>query len=152
MSNLKKHWLGYTISLLLLVAGIFAWGIYQKTRFDQSSRDAVSETIAAVLYEESYSTLVDRAYNAQVNERPVTELTNYLVAIKRTLGELNEVSGLYGEAQVPLINLSAAPIVASYEADLEFASGPAAVQIAMHYVDGQWRTSRFLISSQRLLN
>ena len=152
MLNLKKHWFIVTTFALLLVTGVFAWGIWQKTSFDQSSRAAVIATIAAVLTSDQYSTLIDSAFNGQLNERPAAEFANYLPAMKRVLGDLNEVTGVYGEAQVPLVNLTAEPIAASYEADLNFTSGPATLKVTLFYTEGRWQISLFLMESQLLLN
>lgn len=152
MLRVKKYWFIYAILLLLVVTGILAWGIWQKTRFDRSSRAAVTETIEAVLFNDLYAPLIDAAFNASINERPAARFSNYLTATKQTLGTLNAVLGVYGEAQVPLLNFGSTPIIANYEVDLEFSRGPATLKYTMHYYDGQWQTSMFLIDSTLLLN
>ena len=152
MRKVKKYWFTYTVLLLLITSSVFAWGILQKTRFDRSSRDIFAKIIEAVFIESNYSPLIDSAFNAQINDKPSEGYAVILTATKRTLGSLTEVSGIYGEATVPLVNFFGIPIIANYEADLQFASGPATLQITMQRHNDKWQTSRFLISSRQLLN
>ncbi len=152
MQRVKNKWFIYTVFLLLLVSGVLAWGILQKTRLDRSSRAVVSETIDAVLNNSEHQVLIDSALNDQLNDKPASRYAGELTATKTTLGPLNEILGIYGEAKVPLVNLFALPIIANYEVDLSFAAGPATLQITMQRHNGEWLTSRFLISSRQLMN
>ncbi|MFT4861732.1 MAG: hypothetical protein ACI95C_000942 [Pseudohongiellaceae bacterium] len=152
MLSLKKRWFVYLIFTLLIVTAILAWAIWQKTSLDRSSRAAVAQTIAVVLDAEQYSTLVTSAFEDRINQRPAAEFTNYLAAMKQTLGPFTEVAGVYGEAQVPLLNLTSEPIAANYEADLNFARGPATLRVTLYYTGGQWQISLFMVDSQLLLN
>ncbi len=152
MLSLKKPWFVYPILTLLIVTFMLAWAIWQKTSLDRSSAAAVTQTISAVLEAEQYSSLTASAFEKQLNRRPAAEFTNQLAAIKRTLGPFTEVTGVYGEAQVPLLNLTGEPVVANYEVDLNFARGPATLRVTLFHSDGQWLFSLFTIESQLLLN
>jgi len=152
MPSLKKHWFTYAISLLLVASAVLAWGIWQKTSLDKTSQTAVAEIIETAFRTDRYSQLVERALDAQINERPASELVRYVSALNRTLGSLEEISGVFGEAQVPLVNLSSTPTIANYEADLKFSAGPGILRITLHHIEGTWLMSRFLVESQLLLN
>ncbi len=151
LSN-RKIWFIAAVLLLTAVTGVLGRGIWLKTSLDESSRTAVTNAIQAVIVADEYSALTDRALLGRINDRPAVDMPRTLAFTKKTLGNLREVLGVYGAAEVPLVNFSAGAIVAQYEADLVFANAPATLRLTLQYVDAQWRFDEFRLFSPALIN
>ena len=140
---------GIVIPVIILLFAVF-YGviIYQGAGIDEESKLYVDSVTPVILNSMDKETLFKYADDTLINSAQPDEFDRIFNWF-RTLGELRDYNGSYGQANIKL-SISGVSFVASYEADVTFDKARARVTVSLIKSDGVWKISAFSIRSSAL--
>ena len=136
--------------LLLLVAALVGYGLWQGPILDAQSKAYADNAVPAIFARWSKDQLLQRASPELTRNVSDNDLSTVFFGLARRLGVLVRCDGATGESHI-FFNEKGMNVTAQYNVNAQFFTAPGVIQLSLKKHGDQWQLLGFHVNSRALL-